>query len=580
MLKKRQTMIVLLIILLSLWGNRPAEAKMAAPYSIMNYKSNVTLYPDGSAYFDEYITYRLLQEKVRIEKPIPMSNASGVGKMEVFRQKPGDPADKSKAADLIPLKLSEESKEKNSKENSNDVYRYFPADEKEDVYQIAVPFNGKKREKVTLVYRYRLKDTVYLYKDTAAFLWQFILPKQKVEARNLSVRITLPEKIAKDQMDGYVSGSAYAEKEEPGNGIFRVTAGKINPEEALEVALLLPNSLFPDGRKAIDDNAKATIVSNMAKWEDEAARARQKEDLMFYSGWAIAVLSVLLSCGTGLLLYWRDRRKPGKLKKDKAKGLPNAPYTPAELGILLHQGKIGIREFTATVLHLIQTGYLELHFDEKKEGSLIRKEKTEETKLRPQEQYVLHWFVTEMGNGKELSLKALNGILDDYSSVHRQATSEWESMVDKEAVEWKFEESKKKDKAWGLGAAAIGLLSAGVAAFPLKNPRAGILSVLFALALAGTVLSLKKTSKSGMFQIAQWQQFKDFLRSQLSGDSTRLPLGIWEQYLVYAVPLGMAKEVLEKLPDSYPPSDFEDGNLTILHADSRPWLLDILSGLE
>ena len=115
MLKKRQTMIVLLIILLSLWGNRPAEAKMAAPYSIMNYKSNVTLYPDGSAYFDEYITYRLLQEKVRIEKPIPMSNASGVGKMEVFRQRPGDPADKPKAADLIPLKLSEE-----RKENSNE----------------------------------------------------------------------------------------------------------------------------------------------------------------------------------------------------------------------------------------------------------------------------------------------------------------------------------------------------------------------------------------------------------------------------------------------------------------------------
>ena len=575
MLKKRQIMMALLIIFISLWGNKPAEAKTAAPYSITNYKSNVTLYPDGSAYFDEHITYRLLQEKVRIEKPIPMSNASGVEEMKVFRQEQKDSADKSKATDLISLKQSAE-----SGKNSRDVYRYFPADKKEEVYQIAVPFHGKKREEVTLVYRYKLKDTVYLYKDTAAFLWQFILPEQKVEIRNLSVRITLPEKIAKDQMDGYVSGSAYAEKEEPGNGIFRVTAGKINPEEALEVALLLPNSLFPDGRKAIDDNAKATIVSNMAKWEDEAARARQKEDLMFYSGWAIAVLSVLLSCGTGLLLYWRDRRKPGKLKKDKAKGLPNAPYTPAELGILLHQGKIGIREFTATVLHLIQTGYLELHFDEKKEGSLIRKEKTEETKLRPQEQYVLHWFVTEMGNGKELSLKALNGILDDYSSVHRQATSEWESMVDKEAVEWKFEESKKKDKAWGLGAAAIGLLSAGVAAFPLKNPRAGILSVLFALALAGTVLSLKKTSKSGMFQIAQWQQFKDFLRSQLSGDSTRLPLGIWEQYLVYAVPLGMAKEVLEKLPDSYPPSSFEDGNLTILHADSRSWLLNIPSGLE
>jgi len=574
MLKRRQIIMLLLIIFVSLWGNKPAEAKTAVPYSITNYKSNVTLYPDGSAYFDEYITYRLLQEKVRIEKPIPMSNASGVGEMKVFRQ-PGDPADKPEAADLIPLKQSEE-----NKKNSKDVYRYFPADKKEDVYQIAVPFQGKKRGKVTLVYRYKLKDTVYLYKDTAAFLWQFILPEQKVEARNLSVRITLPGKIAKDQMDGYVSGSAYAEKEESGNGTFRITAGKLGPEEALEVALLLPNSLFPDGRKTIEDNAKGTIVSNMAEWEDEATRARKEEDLKFYGGWAIAVLSVLLSCGTGLLLYWKDRRKPGKSGKDKAKGLPNAPYTPAELGVLLHQGKIGIREFTATVLHLIQTGYLELHFDEKKEGSLIRKEKNGEEKLRPQEEYALQWLVAEMGDGKELSLEALNRLLDNYSGLHRQRTLRWEDMVNQEAAKWKFQESGKKDKAWGLGVVLIGLLSAGVAGFPLKNPRAGILSVLFALALAGYVLSLKKTSESGMFQIAQWQQFKDFLRSQLSGDSTGLPLAIWEQYLVYAVPLGMAKEVLEKLPDSYPPSSFEDGNLTILHADSRSWLLNIPSGLE
>ena len=578
MSKRRWIIALLLMVFVASWGNMPARAEEAAPYSITDYKSDITLYSDGSVYFDEYITYRLLQDTVKIIKPVPMSNASGIEEMEVFRQEPAVPENKSEAPALEPLKKTEE-----ITDGGGDIYQYNLANEDEDVYQIVIPVEGRKRETKTFVYRYKLKDTVFLYKDTAAFFWQFILPDQNVEIRNVQIQIALPAGISKDEMNGFVSGSAYAEKEELEDGTFRITADRIKPEETLEAALLVPNSLFPDGRKVIDNFAEDAIISDMTTWESEALRARKEEELRFYGGWGAAILSILLSIGTGLLLYLKAGRGPKTMKKGKkgkSKGLPAVFYTPAELGVLIHHGKVGAKEFFATVLHLIQSRYLELHFNEKKEGSIALKEDIQKDKLQPHEEYALNWLIMDLGDGKALPLEALDRLLADYNKLHKHKASTWETLVYQKAGKWKFEENIKKTKAWGMGAVLIGLLAALLSGPVLKNQWAGGLSALFAVALAGYIVPLKKISESGLFQIAQWQQFKDFLRSQLSGQNTKLPLSTWEQYLVYAVPLGMAGEVLEKLPQSYKQNAFEDGNLTILCSANHAWLSDTLSKLK
>jgi hypothetical protein len=49
---------------------------------------------------------------------------------------------------------------------------------------------------------------------------------------------------------------------------------------------------------------------------------------------------------------------------------------------------------------------------------------------------------------------------------------------------------------------------------------------------------------------------------------------------VYAVPLGVAKEILEKLPQICKQNAFEDGNLTVLYEASHEWLMDMLSKLK
>lgn len=544
-------------------------------YSISAYKAEVTLYPDGSVYFDEYITYRLLQERVVIRKPVLMSNASSIEDMEISSQELVNSEDGEPVINLNQLEQVDD-----FADDSKGVYTYTLADEEEDIYHIAVPVQGAKRDEVTYVYRYKLKDTVFLYKDTAAFFWRFITPEQNMEVRNIDMQIVLPTGIPVEDMNGFVSGSIYAEKQVLEDGTFSIKAERIKPEETLDVVLLVPNQLFPEGRKIIDNFAEDAIISDMTSWESQAFRVRKEEELRFYGGWAVAILSVFLSLGTGLLLYLNKGRRPKITRQGKAKGLPALQHTPAELGALLNWGKVGVRDFYTTVIHLIQSGYLELHFDEKGVGSFALVENAPVSKLQPHEEYALKWLIMDLGNGRSLSLEAFEQLLSEYSKSRKRKASTWEALVYRKFKKWNYEESIRKNKAWSMGAVLIGILSAFLSAFVLRNLLAGGVTALFSAALAIYVIPLRKISEQAYIHIDQWNQFKEYLDAQLSMSTTKLSLDIWEQYLVYSIPLGMAEDILEKLPGICKANAFEDGNLTLLYKANHKWLSETLDKLK
>ncbi len=575
-MSKRKWIIVLLLVTFAVLSpNGTVYGEEAVEYSITGYKSEVTLYPDGSVYFDEYITYRLLQERAVITKPVLMSNASSVEDMEIFSQEQLASDDD----ELVPS-LNQLEQVENIADDSYGVYTYSLAHEEEDIYHISIPVQGDKREEMTFAYRYKLKDTVFLYKDTAAFFWQFIMPEQNMEVRNVEIQIVLPTGVPAEDMNGFVSGSLYAEKHVLEDGTFSIIAERIKPDETLEVVLLVPNSLFPDGRKVIDNFAEDAIISDMTSWESEAFRARKEEELRFYGGWAVGILSALLSLGTGLLLYLNIGRRPKLARQGQIKGLPALQYTPAELGALLNRGKVGVRDFFATVLHLIQSRYLELHFNENGEGSISLVENAPISKLQPHEEYALKWLIMDLGNGSSLNLETFEQLLSEYSKLRKRKASTWEALVYQRFKKWNFEESVGRTKVWSIGAAFIGILSAFLSALVFKNIWAGGLAALFAAALAIYTIPLRKISEQGLIHIDQWNQFKEYLSSQLSMSTTKLSLDIWEQYLVYSIPLGMAVEVIEKLPGVSKANAFEDGNLTILYKTNHTWLSETLGRLK
>ena len=147
MSKKRWIIAILLAVFLISWLQTPIMAEETAPYSVTGYYSNVTLYADGSAYFDEYVTYKLQEASVEVVKPLNMSNASGIEDLEVFIQNKDESIPENDT--LKPLTLTDQ-----IADGSKDVYTYSLIDEAEDIYNITIPVDGNKGEEKTFVYRY------------------------------------------------------------------------------------------------------------------------------------------------------------------------------------------------------------------------------------------------------------------------------------------------------------------------------------------------------------------------------------------------------------------------------------------
>ena len=540
----------------------PVRAVEGSPYIITDYKTNINLLEDGSAYFEEIVSYQLQVDGAEIIKPIPMAYSSIIEDIEVFNRTYSNA---------------------NSSEDFEDKAHDFVFDQSDveaDIHNITIASQGSKRDELTFVYRYKMQDTVFLYKDTAAFLWQFFLPEQNIEVNNVLIEVTMPDMIAAEEWSGYVRGAAYAEKELLEDGVFRISSKIIREGEFLESVVLMPNSTFPNGRKIVDNPAKDEIVASMSAWEDEAAVTRQKEELRYYSGWGIAAFSILLSLGIGLLFHFKTRsskRKGMPNVESGSKGIPDPSVSPAELGLLIN-GRLSWNELFATVLSLIKSRYLELRNNSEQDGVLTPREDIKKDSLKAHEEYVLNWLVGDLGDGVVLPVKKLDKLLASYSKDNGHKISTWESLVygklDKRDSQ--INENINKMKVWAMGGAFLSLAAAILAGWVLDNQVAGILSGIFAVALIAYVLPRKKANEEQKQKLAQWEKYKDELSTNYSDKSKPLSLTQLEDHFVYAIPLGIADEMLEKLLQNYQSHEFEDGNLTILYHSNHSWLSKVL----
>jgi uncharacterized membrane protein len=540
----------------------PVSAKEVSPYIITDYKSNISLHEDGSAYFDEVVSYQLLSDGVKIIRPIPMAYSSSIEGLEVFKR-------------VI--------SSANSSEDFEDIahdFNFEQTDAEADIHNIIIVAEGSKRDELTFVYRYKLQDTVFLYTDTAAFYWQFFLPEQNIEVNNVLIEIAASATVSTEELSGFVRGAAHAEKELLEDGVFRISSETIREGEFLESVLLMPTSAFPNGRKIVDNPAKDEIVTNMSTWEEEAAISRQKEELRFYGGWGIAAFSILLSLGVGLVFHFRTRSSKKKnisSMESSQKGIPDPSITPAELGLLMN-GKLSWKELFATVLSLIKHRFLELRNNSEQDGVLTLRADISKDRLKAHEEYVLNWLTGELGDGIVLPVKQLDKLLASYSKDQGHKISTWESLVrgNSGKQDSYTYENIIKLKVWAMVGAIFSLAAAVLVGWALNNQLAGILSGVLALTLIAYVLTRKKVNEEHKHKMMQWEKYKDELYTNFSDKSKPLSLAQWEEHFVYAIPLGIADEMLDKLIQVYDEHEFEDGNLTILYHTNYSWLLKVL----
>jgi uncharacterized membrane protein len=98
-------------------------------------------------------------------------------------------------------------------------------------------------------------------------------------------------------------------------------------------------------------------------------------------------------------------------------------------------------------------------------------------------------------------------------------------------------------------------------AFALGSHAAGIGLVAGGILLAVSGLFLRRRSEKGAEDFARWRAFRRFLLHFSEMRRHELPsLVIWEHYLVYAITLGVASEVIRQLKVVY--RDLQDGTHT------------------
>jgi len=127
------------------------------------------------------------------------------------------------------------------------------------------------------------------------------------------------------------------------------------------------------------------------------------------------------------------------------------------------------------------------------------------------------------------------------------------------------------NKTNGIGtfiAIGFGLLILGGLATFLLGPGFGIaagVSGLLLITSMGIQSVRKKLTPYGAEQKAMWEAFKKFLLDFSNLEKADIPaITIWEHYLVYAVSLGVAKEVIDQLPRVFSERDLSDPNLTYM----------------
>lgn len=415
------------------------------------------------------------------------------------------------------------------------------------------------------VLQYTVENVVTVYRDTAELYYQFFGDEFDVALEDAQVRLRLPEGEGEGEVLAFGHGPLHGEVTilDPREILFE--ASPLPTGNFLEGRVLFPTAWVPEAARVVPREAMAKILSEEQRWAGEANRRRFFSRVDLYAAPFLLVAGILLA----VMNYLRFVRKyrPG-FSGDYYRELP-AEYTPGELGVLWRFGMPGPEDFTATILDLARRGILSIEeFVPPKKG-LFQKHRpvdyrlerlAEGEGLQKHEKSLLEFLFTKVAKG---DVAVSFGDIEEYARRKRQSFASfwnlWKSQLSARGTELGFfDESAWREKIVPM-VLGVFLPVLGGAAISSGMYFSGPALVLSGLILFITSAFMRRRSRKGTEDYVRWKAFKRFLLHFSEMERHEIPsLVIWEHYLVYAVTLGVAKEVLKQLQLVYP--DLQDAS--------------------
>ncbi len=426
-------------------------------------------------------------------------------------------------------------------------------------------------ETKTFTISYRVLNQVKVHNDVAELYWQWVGAEWDQSVDNVSVRLTLPNGATQEQVRAWGHG--------PLSGVVDIPSGKevtwdISPLPArtfLEGRVTFPTRLIT-GQNARYTNMDAldTILREEGALAEEANRSRWLSRIDLAMGALIPLV--------GLFLALNTRRRYGRRHEtmfdgDYYRELPG-DYSPAEMGVLWRFGLPNFDDLTATIVDLARRGYMRIEEYSVERRGLFGKEEVgyqltrldKNDGLSKHEQDLLEFlFETVDKEGDGLSFADIERFAKRSPQRFKTFWDGWSGIV-----RFRGDELGFFDNGPEITRGATILTVSGVASFLLGfgilffTARSGVVFSGIGFFLAGifillAAVGLRRRSRRGEEDYVRWQAFKRFLQHFSQLDQHGIPsLVIWEHYLVYAISLGVAKEVLKQLELVYP--NLQQGN--------------------
>jgi len=527
--KKIFAVISSIILILLIYSSCYADTQKK--YHIEKYLIDATIDSNGDIIIEENITYSFTGQFNGVTRDIGFTDAD-----DIILQKVIISYKDGRQKDVVPSGTDYES--------GSGTEGTYAQKKRNNILYLKI-FEPSYSELKTFTYVYKLDNVVKVYDDIAEFYWGMIDDKWESSISDISIIIDIPLGAAKEELKVWAHGPLEGLSEIVDENTFRFTLNSLPPGTLLEARLVFPKKLVPGASRIISRDGLQDIINEETGWADEANTKREEARKKVERTDTITNLLNILSIPLVfvwiflvILFYIKFDREPkprfdGKYYRD----IPS-DITPAEVSYLMSFGGIYPKEITATLLDLVQKGYLKL------ESVIIKRKRIFGTKeiptyqfsfadnpppklLKAHETRIISWFINEIGENGRFTLE---DIMDEAKGRTSGLTFKrnydlWVIEAKKEGKADKFLDTKASHKGKIIGTLAAVfyffwgvLLSRQFGGSPLAVPISVLGVIMFLYSVR-----IKKRTAHGAEEHSKWKALKKFLLNFSRMDKKDIP---------------------------------------------------------
>jgi uncharacterized membrane protein len=398
----------------------------------------------------------------------------------------------------------------------------------------------------TIIIEYGVSDALRFFEDHDELYWNVTGDEWDVPIQSASARVVLPENATGIRVNvftgAYGSRAQEADSEIVGNGVEVHTRRALGYHEGLTIAVAFDKG-FVHEPTALD-----------------------KASLFLRSNWPLGLPVIVFVIM--FYLWWTQGRDP-RLRPIAAQYEPPEQLTPGEVGTLVDDSA-DMRDITSTIVDLAVRGYMVIEehqkdrmlglFHDKDYNFILKKDRSEWSKLKPHEQVLLNGFFSSGTVGETVSMSSLENRF--YTNLPGIKNGIFESLV----THGYYRRRPDSVRASYVGiAVVIGVLSiwggsaiaSSMGMAPLTFIIAGILSAAIIAAFGWFMPAHTEQGARAMEGVLGFEDFLDHVESDRFNRMIKTPQ-MFEKFLPFAMALGVEKNwskafqgIMTQPPDWY-----------------------------